>query len=89
MRQNDFPAAPMILGLILGGLMEKSMRQALQISGGEWSVFLTEPISAALIALAVLSMAPSLVRAVRGRLARRSAVRAADGDADHAESLKN
>ncbi|MEV2278809.1 tripartite tricarboxylate transporter permease [Nocardiopsis sp. NPDC049922] len=91
MRQNDFPAAPMILGLILGGLMEKSMRQALQISGGDWSVFLTEPISAALVALAVLSMAPSLVRTVRERAARRSAAatggRGADQESDRTESL--
>ncbi|MCY9783151.1 tripartite tricarboxylate transporter permease [Nocardiopsis sp. EMB25] len=96
MRQNDFPAAPMILGLILGGLMEKSMRQALQISGGDWSVFVTEPISAGLVALAVLSMVPSLVRAVRERAADRSAGRAAaetadrsaEEDSDRAESLK-
>ncbi|GAA1461898.1 tripartite tricarboxylate transporter permease [Nocardiopsis exhalans] len=74
MRRNDFPAAPLILGLILGGLMETNMRRALQISGGEWSVFVNSPIAAGLLALAVLSMAPALVRALRGR-----------GSADRAE----
>lgn len=83
MRQNDFPAAPMILGLILGGLMEKSMRQALQISGGDWSVFVTEPISAVLIALAVLSMTPALVRVVRERTARAGR----SGERDRTESM--
>ncbi|GAB2500847.1 tripartite tricarboxylate transporter permease [Nocardiopsis aegyptia] len=67
MRRNDFPAAPLILGLILGGLMETNMRRALQISDGAWSVFLTEPISAGLLAVAVLSLLPALVRVLRRR----------------------
>ncbi|MGW5880308.1 tripartite tricarboxylate transporter permease [Nocardiopsis terrae] len=66
MRRNGFPAAPLILGLILGGLMETNMRRALQISGGDWGVFASEPISAGLLAVALLSLLPALVRAVRG-----------------------
>jgi putative tricarboxylic transport membrane protein len=66
MRRNDFPAAPLILGLILGGLMETNMRRALQISGGDWGIFATEPISAGLLAVALLSLLPALVRALRG-----------------------
>ncbi|MFI2432736.1 tripartite tricarboxylate transporter permease [Streptomyces sp. NPDC018693] len=65
MRANDFPAAPLILGLILGGLMEKSMRQALLISDGSFSTFVTKPISGVLLALAVLSMATPLLGAWR------------------------
>jgi putative tricarboxylic transport membrane protein len=57
MRMAGFPAAPLILGLILGSLMERAMRQALQIAGGDWSVFVTKPISATLLALAALSIA--------------------------------
>ncbi|WP_203337762.1 tripartite tricarboxylate transporter permease [Nocardioides limicola] len=67
MRANGFPAAPMILGLILGGLMERSLRQALQISGGDWTVFATKPIPAALLALAVLSLLPAVLATVRRR----------------------
>jgi putative tricarboxylic transport membrane protein len=67
MRRNGFPAAPLILGLILGGLMERSMRQALQISNGEWSVFLTRPISAVLLVLAVASLAPTAISLLRRR----------------------
>ncbi|MCH0540835.1 tripartite tricarboxylate transporter permease [Streptomyces sp. MUM 203J] len=67
MRANDFPAAPLILGLILGGLMEKSMRQALLISSGDFSVFVTKPISAVLLALAAVSVLAPLYGAWRRR----------------------
>ncbi|MFA9432505.1 tripartite tricarboxylate transporter permease [Egicoccus sp. AB-alg2] len=70
MRANGFPAAPLILGLILGDIMEVSMRRALQISSGDWSVFLTKPISASLLALATVSLV------VPPLLARRAARRA-------------
>jgi putative tricarboxylic transport membrane protein len=69
MRRNGFPAAPMILGVILGVLMERSMRRALQISDGEWSIFVTEPISAALLAVAALSLLLPALGALRRRLA--------------------
>jgi len=63
MRLNGFPLAPMILALILGALLEENMRRALQISGGDWMTFLTKPISATLLAIAVVSLAaPPLVR---------------------------
>lgn len=56
MRLFDFPAAPLILALILGDIMEESMRRALQISGGDWSIFIDKPISLALLSIAVLSL---------------------------------
>lgn len=65
LRTNGFPAAPLILGLILGGIMERSMRQALQISSGDWSTFLTKPISAALLTLAALSILLPLLGSLR------------------------
>jgi TctA family transporter len=42
--------APLVLGFILGPLMEENMRRALLISKGDPSVFLTQPISAAFLA---------------------------------------
>ncbi|MEU4887025.1 tripartite tricarboxylate transporter permease [Streptomyces xinghaiensis] len=77
MRSNGFPAAPLILGLILGGLMERSMRQALLISSGDFGTFLTKPISAALLAVAALSLLGSVAGPWRRRAAARRAV--ADG----------
>jgi putative tricarboxylic transport membrane protein len=63
MRLNGFPLAPMILALILGALLEENMRRALQISGGDWTTFLTKPIAASLLAIAIVSLAaPPLVR---------------------------
>ena len=56
MRKLGFPPAPLILGLILGDIMERSLRQALQVSGGDWSVLYTKPISAVLLVLAIISI---------------------------------
>lgn len=54
MRRFDFPAAPLIVGLILAPMAEQSMRQALTISQGEWTTFVTRPLSASLLGIAVL-----------------------------------
>lgn len=54
MRRFDFPAAPLIVGLILAPMAEQSMRQALTISQGEWSTFFTRPLSGSLMMLAAL-----------------------------------
>ncbi len=61
MRRYDFPTAPVIIGMILGPLAEQNLRQALTISAGDWSVFVTRPISATLLVLAALALvAPRL-----------------------------
>jgi putative tricarboxylic transport membrane protein len=66
MRRFDFPAAPVLVGLILAPLAEQSMRQALTISQGEWSTIVTRPLSATLLAIAVvLAVAPALWRRLR------------------------
>src|SRR4051812_25291119 len=54
MRRLDYPAAPLILGLVLGGGMERALRQSLMMSQGELAIFATRPICAAMLALAVL-----------------------------------
>ncbi|WP_334153826.1 tripartite tricarboxylate transporter permease [Tepidimonas sp.] len=46
--------APLLLGLILGPMMEENLRRALLLSRGDWSVFVTRPLSAALLVAAVL-----------------------------------
>jgi putative tricarboxylic transport membrane protein len=63
MRRHDFPVAPCIIGLILGPLAEAQFRRALSISQGDPSVFLTHPLSAALLALAAaVLLAPIALR---------------------------
>jgi putative tricarboxylic transport membrane protein len=68
MRRFDFPAAPMIIGLILGPMAEQSMRQALTISQGNWSTFFTRPISGTLMVVAIaLLVIPNLLKFIRSR----------------------
>ena len=63
MRRFDFPVAPLIVGLILAPMAEQSMRQALTISMGDWSTFVTRPLSASLLGIsALLIVLPALWR---------------------------
>jgi len=55
--------APMLLAFILGPLMEKYLRRAMLISRGNPRVFITRPISATLLALAVLALCAVLIPA--------------------------
>ena len=63
MRRYDIPVAPTIVGLILGPLAETQMRRALAISQGDPSVFLTQPISATVLAItAAVLIVPRLLK---------------------------
>jgi TctA family transporter len=57
--------APMILGFILGPLMEENLRRAMLLSRGDATVFLTKPISAAFIIAAVLLLLAVALPALR------------------------
>jgi TctA family transporter len=46
--------APLLLGFILGPMMEENLRRAMLLSRGDWSVFVTRPLSAGLLAAALL-----------------------------------
>ncbi len=59
--------APLLLGLILGPLMEENLRRALLISRGDWSVFLTRPLSAGLLVVALLLLAVVLLPGIKRR----------------------
>jgi TctA family transporter len=52
----DCEPAPFVLGFILGPMLEEHLRRALIISGGDPTVFLTRPISAGLLLLAVVAI---------------------------------
>ncbi len=58
-------AAPLLLGLILGPMMEEYLRRALLISRGDWGVFVTRPISASLLVAALLLLLIVLLPAVK------------------------
>lgn len=54
MRLLRIPVLPLVLGLVLGYLIESNYRRSLLISGGEHSIFVTDPVSGGLLALAVV-----------------------------------
>ncbi len=56
MRRFDFPTAPVVIGMILGPMAEQAMRQALTISQGDWTTFVTRPGSGALLVLALVAL---------------------------------
>ncbi|ABD06741.1 Protein of unknown function DUF112, transmembrane [Rhodopseudomonas palustris HaA2] len=62
--KHDFEPAPLLLGMVLGPLMEENLRRALLISRGDATIFVTQPLSATLLAVAagllVLAVLPSL-----------------------------
>lgn len=53
-RRVDIPVAPLVLTLILGPLLESALRQSLQISGGDFSIFVTRPIALVLLIVGAL-----------------------------------
>lgn len=57
--------APLLLGYVLGPMMEEYLRRALLLSRGDWSVFVTRPLSASLLVLALLLLAMVLLPAVK------------------------
>jgi TctA family transporter len=59
--------APLLLGFILGPMMEENLRRALLLSRGDWSVFGTRPISAGLLAAAVLLLVIVLLPSVKNK----------------------
>jgi putative tricarboxylic transport membrane protein len=54
MRKLDYPAAPLILGLVLGGALERALRQSLMMSDGSLSILVTRPISAVMLSFTAL-----------------------------------
>ncbi len=59
--------APLLLGFILGPMMEEYLRRAMLIYRGDWSVFVTRPISATLLAVAALLLVVVLLPSVKSK----------------------
>jgi putative tricarboxylic transport membrane protein len=68
MRRYDIPVAPVLVGMILGPLAEQQFRRALAISQGDPSIFFTQPISAAVLAItALVLIVPPILRRVAAK----------------------
>jgi putative tricarboxylic transport membrane protein len=52
--KNDYPLAPLVLGLVLGPMIENNMRRALTTSNGDFTVFIESPISAIFLVCSIL-----------------------------------
>jgi putative tricarboxylic transport membrane protein len=61
----DLEVAPLLLGFVLGRLMEENLRRALAISRGDLAAFVQRPLSGALLAVALLVLAIAVVPTVR------------------------
>jgi putative tricarboxylic transport membrane protein len=67
LRKLDYPMAPAVLAIVLGPLAETSLRQSLLIGSGSFGVFLTRPIAAAIIVIAIILFLLPLVGYVKKR----------------------
>jgi putative tricarboxylic transport membrane protein len=71
LRRLDFDLAPLILGFILGPILETSARQALIMSGGQFNIFFSSTITAILFGLVIVVLATAVYSGIRkGRLGR-------------------
>lgn len=59
--------APLLLGFILGPMMEENLRRALLLSRGDWSVFVTRPLSGVLLALAVALLVVVMMPSIKSK----------------------
>ncbi|WP_428773554.1 tripartite tricarboxylate transporter permease [Vibrio sp.] len=67
LRLASFPLAPLLLGFILGGLMEENLRRALMLSDGELSFLWERPITFSFTLLAVLVLASPIIMMIVSR----------------------
>ncbi len=61
MRRYKYPLAPLILGLVLGPLIEKEFRRTLIASRGDWWVFVDRPLSASILAVSAIILVAPLI----------------------------
>ena len=62
MRRLDYPSAPLILGLVLGDLMENAVRQSLMMSNGDISILYSRPLAATMLLLTAVILVGPLFR---------------------------
>lgn len=69
MRRYEFSPAPLVMGLVLGTMVEETLKQSLLIFDHNWLLFFTRPIVVALFVVTALSVcAPWLARAISGAM---------------------
>lgn len=66
-KKHNFSPTPLIIGIIIGPLAEQSLRQAMIISMGDWSTFITRPISASILGLSIFLLILPLIWTYKNR----------------------
>lgn len=64
-RKMDFPLGPFILGMLLGKLAESNLRRALLISNGSYSIFISKPISCALLVITAFIIIMPIIKEIK------------------------
>ncbi|WP_208863882.1 tripartite tricarboxylate transporter permease [Roseomonas gilardii] len=64
----DFPIAPILLGYVLGPMVEENFRRSMLLSRGQISTFVTHPISGTILGIIVLLLAAQAFFAIRKRM---------------------
>ena len=59
MDKVNIPVAPLVVGLILGTMLDTSMHTALRIAGGDWMTFLSSPVAVILLVIALITVLQS------------------------------
>lgn len=72
LKKNGFGPAPIIMGVVLGGLVETSLAQSMIIFDQQWTGFFSRPITLSFFALAVISLLGGKIRSVFSRLLSRT-----------------
>lgn len=73
LNKRGFPLAPLVLGVILGGLAEQSLKTALRISRGDWSILFSNMISQIIILIIMLALLTPAWQLLRAKMVARKA----------------
>src|SRR5690606_27463250 len=65
MRIWNFPAAPVLLGFVLGPMMEENFRRAMLLSRGDFMIFIDRPISAAIMGVTAVLLLAAIISGIR------------------------
>ena len=67
LRRFNFPIAPVLLGVVLGPLIEQEFRRSMSISAGDFSIFFTRPITLTFLTIISLSVFSAVIKHVQKR----------------------
>jgi putative tricarboxylic transport membrane protein len=66
LRKMNFPQGPLVLGLLLGKLLESNLRRSMALTGGSYKIFVTSPICLILLTVALISLfAPAIIQKIK------------------------